>query len=115
MENDDKLDAVFFALSDRRRRLLLAELAGGPQSIGELAARVGMKISAASKHISLLEAGQLIVKSKRGKETYCQLELAIWQEVLSFISMHSAFWSGRFDELEHFLKTQEAVNGSHHS
>lgn len=115
MENDDKLDAVFFALSDRRRRILLSELASGPKSVSYLADCIDMKISAASKHISLLEAGQLLIKVRRGRETHCQLELAIWQEVLSFITMHKAFWYGRFDELESFLLNREDVNGSRYN
>lgn len=104
MENDERLDAVFFALSDRRRRLLLAELAAGPRSVGQLAATTGMKLSATSKHITQLEAGNLLFKTRHKREVYCHLNFDVWREVASYIAMHANFWSGRIDELETHLK-----------
>ncbi|OJA05244.1 helix-turn-helix transcriptional regulator [Halomonas sp. QHL1] len=104
MENDERLDAVFFALSDKRRRLLLAELAAGPRSVSELATITGMKLSATSKHIALLEAGSLLFKTRHKREVYCHLNFDVWQEVTSYIAMHAKFWSGRIDELEAHLK-----------
>lgn len=108
MENDAKLDAVFFALSDGRRRLLLAELAVGPRSISQLATTTGMKISATSKHITILEAGDLLFKTRKSREVYCHLNFEVWREVASYISMHASFWSGRIDELEIHLKASGA-------
>jgi len=104
MENNDRLDAVFFALADRRRRLLLAELAAGPKSVSELAATADMKISAASKHIAALEAGHLLYKTRQGRKLYCHLNFDVWQEVASYVAMHAKFWAGRIDELEAYLK-----------
>lgn len=105
MENDERLDAIFFALSDRRRRLLLAELAAGPKSVGELALIVGMKLSATSKHIAILESGNLLFKSRDKREVYCHLNFDIWQEMANYIAMHAKFWSGRIDELEAHLRS----------
>jgi DNA-binding transcriptional ArsR family regulator len=104
MENDQRLDAVFYALSDRRRRMLLAELAAGPKSVGELAAAVQMNISAASKHIAMLEAAQLIYKTRQQRQQYCHLHFDVWREVANYIGMHAKFWSGRLDELAAFIK-----------
>jgi len=108
MENDERLDAVFFALSDRRRRLLLAELAAGPRMVSQLAATVDMKISAASKHIAALEAGHLLYKTRQGRQIFCHLNFDVWREVASYIAMHAKFWSGRLDELEEHLKNTGA-------
>jgi DNA-binding transcriptional ArsR family regulator len=108
MENDQRLDAVFYALSDRRRRLLLAELAAGPKSVSELAATAQMKISAASKHIAILEAAQLIYKTRQQRQLYCHLHFDVWREVANYVGMHAQFWSGRLDELASFIKTTGA-------
>lgn len=104
MESEQRLDAVFYALSDHRRRMLLAELAAGPRSVSELATATGMKLSATSKHIAALEAGNLLFKTRRGREVDCHLNFDMWRDVVTYIAMYPRFWSGRFDELEAFLK-----------
>lgn len=108
MENDDKLDAVFFALSDRRRRRLMEELAAGPKTVSELAKAAGMRTSAASKHLAVLEAGRLLYKTRDGRQLYCHLNFDVWREVTSYVAMHAKFWAGRLDELETHLKETEA-------
>jgi DNA-binding transcriptional ArsR family regulator len=104
METDDQLDAVFFALSDRRRRHLLAELAAGPRAISVLAATQDLTLSATSKHIAALEAADLLFKMRRGREVYCHLNFDVWRKVAGYIAMHAKFWAGRLDELEQHLK-----------
>lgn len=104
MESEERLNAVFYALADSRRRMLLAELAGGPRSVSQLASAAGMKLSAASKHIATLEEGNLLYKTRHGREVYCHLNIDMWREVGSYVAMHAKFWSGRFDELEAHLK-----------
>ena len=108
MENEKELDAIFFALSDGRRRLLLAELAAGPKSVSELAAAGGMKTSAASKHIAILEEGRLLYKLRDGRRLYCHLNFDVWQRIANYIAMHAKFWAGRLDELEAHLKSTGA-------
>ena len=53
--NESALDGVFRALSDPTRRAMLAQLAAGERSIGELAAPFAMSFAAASKHVKVLE------------------------------------------------------------
>ncbi|WP_062063295.1 ArsR/SmtB family transcription factor [Cellvibrio sp. OA-2007] len=104
MEIEDRLDAIFFALADRRRRLLLAELAVGPKSVSQLVELGGMKLSATSKHIAALEVANLLYKTRNGREVYCHLNIDAWHEVANYIAMHDKFWEGRLDELEAHLK-----------
>lgn len=107
METEERLDAIFFALSDRRRRLLLAELAAGPKSVSQLVELGGMKLSATSKHIAALEIANLLYKTRSGREVYCHLHFNVWQEIANYIAMHAKFWAGRLDELEAHLKTHQ--------
>jgi DNA-binding transcriptional ArsR family regulator len=109
METDKRLDAVFFALSDSRRRWLLAELAAGPRTVSDLAAAAGMKTSATSKQLAVLEAGHLLYKTRDGRHLYCHLNFDVWREVTSYVAMHAKFWAGRLDELEaHLRETGES-------
>ena len=108
MENDTQLDAIFYALADRRRRALLAELASGPKTVSQLAALLEMNISATSKHISWFEQAQLLLKIRRGRELYCHVNFATWQHLANYIAMHAQFWSGRLDELDTYLNQKGA-------
>lgn len=104
MENEDYLDAVFYALADKRRRHMLEALAESPKPVGVLAERGGLKISAASKNIAVLEAAGLLYKSRHGRTTLCHMNFDAWKDVARYVAMHAAFWSGRLSELEHYLK-----------
>src|SRR5512132_2465938 len=62
MNNDfsQRLDATFLALADPTRRALLARLAQGEASVTELAAPFEMSQPAISKHLKVLDQGDLI-------------------------------------------------------
>jgi DNA-binding transcriptional ArsR family regulator len=83
--------------------VLLTELADGPQTVSQLATLLGINISTASKHISLLEQAQLLLKSRRGRELYCHVNFDPWQHLASYIAIHTQFWSGRLNELDAYL------------
>ena len=59
-KKDARLDAVFFALSDRTRRSLLVRLSRGDASITELAEPFDMTLPAVSKHLRVLERAGLV-------------------------------------------------------
>ena len=55
------MDAVFRALADRNRRLLLDRLhARGGQTLGELCLRLKVSRQAIAKHLQLLEEANLV-------------------------------------------------------
>ena len=66
--SDDE-DRVFKALADGGRRALLDRLFDREgQTLGALAADMGMTRQAVSQHLAILEAANLIVAVKRGRE-----------------------------------------------
>ena len=66
--SDDE-DRVFKALADSGRRALLDRLFDREgQTLGALAADMGMTRQAVSQHLAILEAANLIVAVKRGRE-----------------------------------------------
>ena len=54
---DDRLSEVFAALADPTRRDIVARLALGDASVGQLAAPYAMSLQAVSKHLRVLEEG----------------------------------------------------------
>ena len=61
---DTQLDLAFAALSDATRRAILARLLRGEASVAELAAPFAMTPRAISKHVGVLEAAGLVVRSR---------------------------------------------------
>ena len=63
------MDAVFKALADPVRRQLLDRLfKSDGQTLGELCAGLGMTRQGVSKHLAVLEAANLIVVERKGRE-----------------------------------------------
>jgi DNA-binding transcriptional ArsR family regulator len=63
------MDAAFKALSDASRRQLLDRLyAQNGQTLSELCTRLAMTRQAVSKHLAVLEAANLVVTVRRGRE-----------------------------------------------
>jgi DNA-binding transcriptional ArsR family regulator len=62
-------DGVFKALADGSRRMLLDRLHGeGGLALGQLCAGHDMSRQAVSKHLAILEAANLVVSVRRGRE-----------------------------------------------
>jgi len=63
------MDEVFRALADPTRRELLDRLrADNGQTLGELCRRLAMSRQAVTKHLAILEAANLVVSVRRGRE-----------------------------------------------
>lgn len=63
------MDAVFKALADPTRRALLDALrARNGRTLSELSERPEMTRQAVTKHLRILEAANLVVSQKRGRE-----------------------------------------------
>jgi DNA-binding transcriptional ArsR family regulator len=85
------MDAVFKALADATRRRLLDSLrARGGQTLGELCARADMSRQAVSKHLAILEAANLVVARKSGRERLHYLNPVPINEI-------GERWIGRFE------------------
>jgi DNA-binding transcriptional ArsR family regulator len=68
-DDDRQADAVFKALSDRSRRLLLDMLRErNGQTLKELCAGLLMARQSVSKHLAVLEAASLVTTVRRGRE-----------------------------------------------
>jgi DNA-binding transcriptional ArsR family regulator len=76
------VDEVFKALADPSRRLLLDRLhADNGQTLGELCAHLDMTRQAVTKHLAILEAANLVVAVRRGREKLHYLNPVPIQEI----------------------------------
>lgn len=97
------MDAVFHALGDGTRRRMLADLALGARSVGELAEPYAMSLAAASKHIKALEQAGLIRREIRGRTHMCHLDPGPLAEAHAWLDAYRRFWTDRLDVLERLL------------
>lgn len=100
----ERLDATFHALADPTRRGMLASLALGEKSIGELAQPYAMTFAGASKHVQVLERAGLIARRKAGRTQICTLRPEPLAEVNQWLQQWARFWNTRFDNLEALLR-----------
>jgi DNA-binding transcriptional ArsR family regulator len=99
----ERLDATFAALADPTRRAMLASLALGERSIGELAAPHAMSFAGASKHVRTLERAGLVERRRQGRSQICRLKAAPLAEADAWLKQWEGFWSGRLDALERII------------
>ena len=103
-----QLDRVFQALADPTRRGMLAHLALGEKTIGELAEPYSMSFAGASKHVKVLEEAGLICREIRGRTHICRLEPGPLASADQWLRHYEHFWTGRLDALEQLLRVDDA-------
>ena len=100
---DNALDLTFSALGDSTRRAILARLALGDASVGELAAPFEMSLPAVSKHLKVLERAGLLARDKQGRVHRCRLDPEPMRQAEVWIGHYRRFWEERFDALDEYL------------
>lgn len=106
---EQRLDAAFHALSDPTRRGMLASLALGEKSVGELAAPFAMTFAGASKHVKVLETAGLIARRKVGRLQLCSLRAEPLAEAERWLRQWERFWSGNLDRLQVLVEADKGV------
>jgi DNA-binding transcriptional ArsR family regulator len=102
--SEQSLDAIFSALSDATRRAILARLAKGDLTVGELAEPFDMSLPAVSKHLRVLERAGLLVQEKDGRIRRCHLNAEPLKTAAQWINFYRQFWEDQFGQLAAFLE-----------
>ena len=98
------LDKVFFALSDATRRAILARLAQGPATVGELSAPFDISAPAISRHMRVLESAGLLRRDIVGRVHHCTMQTEELSEAEQWLGAQRTFWESRLDSLDAWLK-----------
>ena len=105
---EQRLDATFAALADPTRRGMLAHLAAGERSIGDLAKPYAMSFAGAAKHVGVLERAGLVERRKAGRQQLCRLKARPLAEAEAWLRQWERFWTGSLDRLEALLAEEKA-------
>jgi len=109
------LDRIFHSLSDGTRRAVIAQLANGPASIGDLAQRHRMALPSFMKHIRVLEASEIVTSRKVGRVRMCQLRPDALAAAQGWLEKERRVWEVRLDQLDAFLETLATKENTHGS
>lgn len=104
--NNLQLDLTFGALADPSRRAILARLARGEATVGELARPFHVSRPAISKHLRVLERAGLVRRTRDGRISRCELDAVPMREAAEWVERYREFWEGQLDSLSRYLKEQ---------
>jgi DNA-binding transcriptional ArsR family regulator len=103
----DRLDLTFAALSDPTRRAILAQLATGEATVGELAKPFAISLPAVSRHLKVLEQAALIERRRDGQTRRCRLDPRPLDDAVEWLGFYRQFWSASLDRLAAHLATPQ--------
>jgi DNA-binding transcriptional ArsR family regulator len=100
---DDQLSRVFAALADPTRRDMVARLAVGDATVGELAEPYAVSMQAVSKHVKVLADAGLVTQSKDAQRRPCHLEAEVFDLMTKWISRYRRQAQERYERLDDVL------------
>jgi DNA-binding transcriptional ArsR family regulator len=104
----ERLDAVFFALSDPVRRSILERLDGQALLVSELAEPFAISLQAVSRHIQVLVRAGLITQARSGRISRCSLDAEPLSEAAVWLNRYAKYWQAQFETLtQHLIRIEE--------
>jgi DNA-binding transcriptional ArsR family regulator len=103
VEQDDRLSRVFGALADPTRRDMVARLAAGDATVGELAAPYDVSLQAVSKHLKVLEEAGLVRRSRDAQRRPVHLDAEVFDLMTKWIERYRRQAEERYRRLDQVL------------
>jgi DNA-binding transcriptional ArsR family regulator len=100
---DDQLSRVFAALADPTRRDMVARLAVGDATVGELARPYDVSVQAVSKHVKVLADAGLVTQSRDAQRRPCHLEAEVFDLMTKWIERYRQQAQARYERLDAVL------------
>ncbi|HEY3707461.1 MAG TPA: metalloregulator ArsR/SmtB family transcription factor [Terracidiphilus sp.] len=98
------VDRLFHALGDPTRRAILDRLTQRPHSVSELAAPLGITLTAVAQHLQILEECGLAHTEKLGRVRTCRIGTAGLDALDRWVREHRTEWERRMDRLGGLLE-----------
>ncbi|HEX4304063.1 MAG TPA: metalloregulator ArsR/SmtB family transcription factor [Rhizomicrobium sp.] len=107
MNQAERLDRTFAALTDPTRRAILARLERADASVSELAKPHAIKLPAIMKHLGILDDAGLITRSKTGRTVTVRLSPKPMREAMEWLRRYERFWNTSLDRLTAYAEAKE--------
>ena len=99
----DQLSRLFAALADPTRRDIVARLAVGDATVGQLAAPYDMSKQAVSKHLRVLEGAGLVSRSRDAQRRPVHLDAEVFDLMTKWIARYQREAEQRYRRLDAVL------------
>lgn len=103
VDQEDRLSRIFGALADPTRRDMVARLAAGDATVGELAAPYDVSLQAVSKHLKVLEEAGLVRRSRDAQRRPVHLEAEVFDLMTKWIERYQQQAEERYRRLDAVL------------
>jgi len=104
----EKLNAVFSALSDPTRRRILERLSVNTEvSVTDLAEPFFVSLPAISRHLRVLEDARLINRRRHGRTHNIRANKKGIDAAKKWIAQYAQFWESRFDAIDELLEKKK--------
>ncbi len=100
----DRLSSTFAALADPTRRAILARLAKGEATVGDLAAPFDISLPAVSRHLKVLAHAGLIEREVDAQWRLCRLKGRPLREAHGWLEGYRRYWEESLDRLTDYLE-----------
>ena len=111
----DRLSQVFAALADSTRRDIVARLAEGDASVGDLAAPYDVSVQAVSKHLKVLENAGLVTRSRDAQRRPVHLETEVFDLMTKWIERYRRLAEERYQRLDEVLASMDSEGSTDES
>lgn len=101
--DEDQISRVFAALADPTRRDIVARLAVGDATVGELAEPYEISLQAVSKHVKVLTDAGLVTQRKDAQRRPCHLEAEVFDLMTKWIERYRQRAQERYERLDAVL------------
>jgi DNA-binding transcriptional ArsR family regulator len=105
----DPLSSAFAALADPTRRAILARLALGETSVGDLIQPFDISGPAISRHLRVLENARLIERKVNAQWRICRLHPPGLRVASDWLQQYREFWDHSLDRLVEVLEQAEGI------
>ncbi|HWB37413.1 MAG TPA: metalloregulator ArsR/SmtB family transcription factor [Rugosimonospora sp.] len=104
---DDGLSRAFAALADPTRRDIVARLAGGDATVGQLAEPYHVSVQAISKHLKVLEEAGLVSRGRDAQRRPVHLESGVFDLMTKWIERYRRQAQERYQRLDAVLAAMD--------
>ncbi|MFT5894168.1 MAG: DNA-binding transcriptional ArsR family regulator [bacterium] len=102
---NQQLQQSFRALSDATRRQILIQLSEEDLTIAEVSDKFDLSRTAVRKHLAILEDGNLITVTPRGKERLNQINPEGLKTTSEWFNYFNQFWDTKLESLKSTIES----------
>lgn len=97
------MESAFTVLAEPTRRAILALLASGEHSVGDLESALNLPQPSVSKHLRVLRDAGFVEATIDAQRRMYRIRPEPLQEIDAWMAQFRRYWSARVDALEHHL------------